>query len=37
VIADVTRADIIEKIPEHVAPQQAPPEFSAISSMATVH
>jgi len=37
VIADVTRPDIIEKILEHVARQQAPPEFSAISGMATVH
>jgi len=37
VIADVTRPDIIHKILEHVARQQAPPEFSAISSMATVH
>jgi len=37
VIADVTRPDIIEKILEHVARQQAPPEFSTISSMATVH
>jgi len=41
VIADVTRPDIIEKIrtavARHVARQQAPPEFSAISNMATVH
>ena len=37
VIADVTRPDIIEKILEHVARQQAPPDFSAISSVATVH
>jgi hypothetical protein len=37
VIANVTRADIIERILEHVARQQAPPELSAISSMATVH
>jgi len=41
VIADVTRPDIIEKIrtavAPHVARQQAPPEFSAISGMATVH
>jgi len=37
VIADVTRPDIIEKILEHVARQQAPPEFSAISRMTTVH
>ena len=37
VIADVTRPDIIERILEHVARQQAPPEFSAISSVATVH
>jgi hypothetical protein len=37
VIADVTRPDIIEKILEHIARQQAPPEFSAIGSMATVH
>ncbi len=29
VIADVTRPDIIQKILEHVARQQAPPEFSA--------
>jgi uncharacterized protein with PIN domain len=36
VIADVTRPDIIGKILEHVARQQAPPEFSAISGMATV-
>jgi uncharacterized protein with PIN domain len=36
VIADVTRPDIIEKIPEHVARQQAPPECGAISCMATV-
>jgi len=37
VIADVTRPGIIQKILKHVARQQAPPEFSAISSMATVH
>jgi len=37
VIADVTRPDIIQKILEHVARQQAPPEFSAISSIPTVH
>ena len=41
VIADVTRPDIIEKIrtavARHVVRQQAPPEFSAISGMATVH
>jgi len=37
VIADVTRPDIIEKIPQHVARQQAPPEFSAISGITTVH
>ena len=37
VIADVTRPDVIQRIREHVARQQAPPEFSAISGMATVH
>ena len=37
VIADVTRPDVIEKILEHVARQQAPPELSAISRMAAVH
>jgi Putative transposase len=37
VIADVTRPDIIQKILEHVARQQAPPELSAIGSMTTVH
>ena len=37
VIADVTRPDIIQRILEHVARQQAPPEFSVISSMTTVH
>jgi len=37
VIADVTRPDIIQKILEHVARQQAPPECSTISSMAMVH
>jgi hypothetical protein len=37
VIAAVTRPDVIRKILEHVARQQAPPQFSAISSMATVH
>jgi uncharacterized protein with PIN domain len=37
VIADVTRPDVIQKILEHVARQQAPPEFSAIGTMATVH
>ena len=37
VIADVTRPDIIQKILEHVARQQAPPEFSAMSSVATAH
>jgi hypothetical protein len=37
VIAAVTRPDSIEKILEHVARQQAPPELSAISGMATVH
>jgi hypothetical protein len=37
VIADVTRPDVIRKILEHVARQQAPPELSAISGMATVH
>jgi hypothetical protein len=38
VIADVTRPDIIQKILEHVARQQAPPELSgAISSMTMVH
>ena len=37
VIADVTPPDIIEKVLEHVARQQAPPEFGAISGMATVH
>jgi hypothetical protein len=35
VIADVTRPDIIQKILEHVARHQAPPEISAISGMAT--
>jgi hypothetical protein len=35
VTADVTRPDVIRKILQHVARQQAPPEFSAISSMAT--
>jgi hypothetical protein len=34
---DNPRQDIIERILEHVARQQAPPEFSAISSVATVH
>ncbi len=37
VIADVTRPDVINKILEHVARQQAPPQLSAMSSMATVH
>jgi hypothetical protein len=37
VIADVTRPDIIQKILEHVARQQAPPEFSASSGSITVH
>ena len=37
VIADVTRPDVINKILEHVARQQAPPELSAISRMTTVH
>jgi hypothetical protein len=37
VIADVTRPDIIERILEHVARPQAPPELSAMSSMATVY
>ena len=37
VIADVTRPDIIQKILEHLARQQAPPEFGTISNMATVH
>ena len=41
VIADVTRPDIIERIrtavARHVARQQAPPEFSAIGRMTTVH
>jgi hypothetical protein len=37
VIADVTRSDIIQKIVEHVARQRAPPEFSAKSSMPTIH
>jgi hypothetical protein len=37
VIADVTRPDVIQKILEHVARQQAPPELGAISSMTTVH
>jgi hypothetical protein len=37
VIADVTRPDIIERILEHVARQQAPREIGPISSMATVH
>jgi ribosomal protein L34E len=36
-IADVTRPDIIQRMLEHIARQQAPPEFSTISSMATVH
>jgi hypothetical protein len=34
VIADVTRPDAIREILQHVARQQAPPGFSAISSMA---
>ena len=37
VVADVIRPDIIQKVLEHVARQRAPPEFSAISGMATVH
>jgi hypothetical protein len=37
VIADVTRPDVIQKILEHVARRQAPPELSAISSMTTIH
>ncbi len=37
VIADVTRPDVINKILEHVARQQAPPELSAIGRMTTVH
>ncbi len=37
VIADVTPTDIIHRISEHVARQQAPPEFGATSDMATLH
>jgi hypothetical protein len=41
VIADDTRPDVIQRIStavaRHAARQQAPPEFSAISGMATVH
>jgi hypothetical protein len=37
VIADVTRPDIIQRILEHVARQQAPPDFSASSGSLTVH
>jgi hypothetical protein len=37
VIAAVTRPDIVQRILEHVARQQAPPQFSAMSSMTTVH
>jgi hypothetical protein len=33
----VTRPDVIKKILQHVARQQARPESSAISTMATVH
>ena len=41
VIADVTRPDVMNEIrtavARHVARQQASPEFSTISGMATVH
>jgi hypothetical protein len=37
VIADVTHPDVIKKILEHVARQQAPPDFSASSGSLTVH
>jgi hypothetical protein len=36
-IADVTHPDLIQRILEHVAQQQAPPEVSAISHLPTVH
>jgi hypothetical protein len=36
VIAATTRPDINQRILEHVAPQQTPPELSAISRMISV-
>ena len=37
VIADVTRPDVIQRILEHVAKQQGPPDFSSNRPSLTIH